>query len=83
MSWYTVAWLAWLGFFGVVEGKALANRRDGDTFSEHVWRWFRVHDARPTPLIVVLRAVLALFLLWLLLHLTFGWLTPSHPLPWR
>lgn len=83
MSWYLATWLFWLLFFLVVEGEALFNRRDGDTFSEFTWRLFRVHDRRPTWLVVAGRVLLGTFLLWLLLHLTFGWLTPTHPLPWR
>jgi hypothetical protein len=82
MSWYTWAWLLWLAWFLAVEGVALANKRDGDTLSEHVWKWFHVRDPRPTWLVVVGRIVLGLFLLWLCLHLVFGWLTPTHPLPW-
>jgi hypothetical protein len=82
VSWYTVAWLFWLGFFLLVEGKALFNKREGDTFSEFVWKLFKVQDSRPTWLVVAGRIFLGLFLAWLLLHLTFGWLTPTHPLPW-
>ena len=83
MSWYTVAWLFWFVFFLAAEGWALFNKRADDTLSEHVWRWFRVQDPRPTWLVVAARVVLGLFLAWLCLHLTFGWLTPTHPLPWR
>lgn len=82
MSWWTVGWLAWGAWFLAQEGIALANRRDGDTLSEHVWRWFRVRDPRPTPLIVTGRVVLGVFLAWLLLHMVFGWFTLSDPVPW-
>lgn len=37
MSWWLLAWVVWGVYFCVVEGLALANRRDGDTLSEHVW----------------------------------------------
>lgn len=82
MDWYTAGWLAWIAAFLLLELPALANKRDGDTLSEHVWRWFRVFDSRHTPLTWALRTTLLLFLGWLLLHLAFGWLTPTHPLPW-
>lgn len=83
MSGWTIAWLAWFAAFLLIEGWALFNRTEGDTLSEHVWSWWHVHDRRPTVLVVLARVPLALFLTWLLLHLTFGWLTPTHPLPWR
>lgn len=82
MTWYTWAWIFWLAFFLLVEGKALFNKQPGDTFSEFVWKLFHVRDSRPTWLVVVARVVLGLFLIWLCLHLVFGWLTPTHPLPW-
>lgn len=82
MSWFTIAWLAWGAIFLAVEGWALANKTPHDTLSEHIWRWFRVRDPRPTALVVAARAVLALFLLWLAGHMVFGWFTPTDPLPW-
>jgi hypothetical protein len=65
--------------FLLIEGWALFNRTEGDTLSEHVWSWWRVRDSRPTLLVVLARIPLALFLLWLFVHLTFGWFTPTHP----
>lgn len=82
MSWWTVAWLAWGAAFLLIEGHALANKTPDDTLSEHVWGWFHVRDARPTPLVIAARIVLALFLLWLAAHMVFGWFTPTHPYPW-
>lgn len=72
MDWYTVGWLAWLGMFVCLELPALANKRPGDTLSEHVWRWFRVYDDRHTALTWFLRGALLLFMTWLWLHLDFG-----------
>lgn len=43
MSGYTMAWLAWLAAFAVIEGAALVNRRGGDTFSEYTRKWFATH----------------------------------------
>lgn len=83
MDWYTAGWLVWILTFFCLEVPALANKRGGDTLSEHTWKWFRVLDDRHTPTTWVLRGVLLLFLGWLFLHLGFGWITPSHPLPWR
>jgi len=83
MDWYTAGWLAWFAMFLCLELPALVNRYDGDTLSEKTWAWFRVFDDRHTPTTWVLRGVLLLFLCWLTLHLAFGWLTLSHPLPWR
>lgn len=40
MSWYTLAWGAWLAIFAVIETKALLDKRVTDgTLSEHVWAW--------------------------------------------
>lgn len=83
MTTYTVGWLLWIAAFFLLELPALASRVPGRTLSEHTWRWFKVLDDRHTPITWVLRGVLLLFLSWLFLHLGFGWLTPSHPLPWR
>ncbi len=37
MDGFTWAWILWGAAFCVIEGAALANRRRGDTLSEHVW----------------------------------------------
>jgi hypothetical protein len=73
VSAWTWAWLAWGAWFVVWEATALANRRPGDTLSEHVWRWLRVRDARPTVMTVIGRGALAAGLGWLLGHLVMGW----------
>lgn len=72
MSYYTLGWIVWLVMFSAIEGAAVANRRDGDTLSEHVWRWFSIGNksrgwrAR--------RLALLVFLVWLATHLvTGGW----------
>lgn len=82
MNAWALAWAGWLLAFLVMEGVALLNKRDGDTLSEQFWRAFRVHDRRPTPLVIAGRVLLGLFGLWLTIHITFGTMTPSHPLPW-
>ena len=80
MSAYTLAWLAWLAYFLVVEGIALFNSKPGDTLSEHVWAWFgtewqKGHSPRERSGWTQLRrfALLA-FMVWLSAHfLTGGW----------
>lgn len=70
MSGWTVAWLLWLGMFVAVEGFALVRKERGDTLSEHIWAWFRIND-KPRQW-TVRRAVLAVFLVWLTVHMTAG-----------
>jgi hypothetical protein len=78
---YTIVWCA-LGLVGgVTELVALANKRSGDTLSEHVWRIARVGDRRPTALVWVIRGLIALVMLWLAGHFSMGWWTPSDPWP--
>ena len=67
MDGFTIAWLMWLAMFGVIEGVALVRKESGDTLSEHIWKWFSIKDKAKGW--VVRRGVLALFLLWLGLHM--------------
>jgi hypothetical protein len=78
---FTVGWLLWLAAFLALEGSALFNHISGDTLSENTWAWFHVFDPHPGLLLGTLRVLLGLFLLWLAFHLTFGWFTPTRPLP--
>ncbi len=70
MDWFTAGWLVWLAMFGAIEGAALANRRAGDTLSEHVWQWCSIKGkgagwrAR--------RFGLLAFLAWLSAHMLTG-----------
>lgn len=67
---YTAAWIIWLLMFGAIEGAALKNKREGDTLSEHIWKWFSIDNkgsgwrAR--------RAALVGFLAWLVAHMLTG-----------
>lgn len=78
---YTIIWCVLGAVGGVTELVALLNRRDGDTLSEHVWRVTRVDDRRPTPVVWVLRGVVATIMLWLAGHFALGWWTLSDPWP--
>lgn len=82
MNGWVLWWCAWGLAFLLAEGAALLNKRDGDTLSEQFWRAFRVYDSRPTALIVAARVLLGLFGAWLTIHMVFGTMTLSHPLPW-
>ena len=70
MSGWTIAWLLWLAMFVVVEGFALINKDRGDTLSEHIWSWFKIRE-KPRQW-TWRRAVLAIFLVWLLVHMVAG-----------
>lgn len=78
MDGYTVAWLLWLGAFGVIEGRALANKRKGDTLSEHVWKWFATAKSKtpekdqPTGWVRLRRVSLLAFMGWLTAHFLTG-----------
>ena len=73
MDGYTLAWLLWGTAFLVIEGSALLSKRTGETLSEKIWSWFRVNRGWGRPAVAVPRAGLLLALVWLLLHLAFGW----------
>jgi hypothetical protein len=75
MSGYTIAWLVWLGAFGVIEGRALFNKQPGDTLSEHVWRWFATQQGStgtPSGWVRMRRFTLLAFLAWLSAHFLTG-----------
>jgi hypothetical protein len=59
-------------WFAIQEGWALADKDRGDTLSEHVWAWFHIRDARPTPLVWAGRAFLIIGAVWLGGHFAFG-----------
>lgn len=69
MSGWTVAWVLWLVMFAVIEGAALVNKNRGDTLSEHIWKWFQIRESRQWN---VRRWALAIFLVWLLVHMVAG-----------
>lgn len=72
MTLYSWLWIGWLALFGLIEGKALANKQRGDTLSEHVWRWFAVSGGKYGRL---RRFGLVVLMVWLLVHfVTGGWI---------
>ncbi len=68
-------WITWIAAFAALEGIALARKTPNDTLSEHVWKWFRIRDPRPTALTWLLRVPLLIGGVWLTGHLAFGWWT--------
>jgi hypothetical protein len=69
MSGYTLAWAAWLAAFAVIEGRALANKTPGDTFSEHTRRWFATHTKGGRLAFAI---VWCTFGVWYLVHILMG-----------
>lgn len=69
MDAYTIAWAAWGLIFAVIEGLALANKKEGDTLSEHVWKWFQ--SKKDNPKALALRTTLFGFMAWLTTHFVF------------
>ncbi len=72
-AWFTYGWYLWWVLFVILEGLALFNREDGDTLSEHIRKWFRVKDPRPTAFTWVMRSILMVTLLWFITHFFFEW----------
>lgn len=70
MSWFTIAWGLWALAFAVIEGIGLANKKKGDTLSEHVWKIFKVRESKAWTFG---RFFLAAFMVWLSGHFVFGW----------
>lgn len=73
MSSWTVAWIAWIAAFAVIEGFALVNKKPGDTLSENVWRWFAVKGGSRPIWHWTGRLILLIAGIWLTGHLAFGW----------
>lgn len=63
---FTWAWIAWGVMFLIIEVIAL-KRRNGETLSEHVWRWIDVRNGWGAARVGVLG-----FTVWLVIHFQ-GW----------
>ncbi|MEU9126595.1 hypothetical protein AB0D08_00505 [Kitasatospora sp. NPDC048540] len=77
MTVWSWLWVAWLAAFAAIEGKALFNKTEGDTLSEHVWKWFgTARDDRPqgqpNGWLRLRRFTLLAFLAWLSVHFLTG-----------
>lgn len=75
MTWSDWTWLTILVSGGLVELYALFSRAAGDTLSEHVWKWLKVADPRPTLPFIGLRVLMAVACVWLAGHFAMGWWT--------
>lgn len=80
MDGYTIAWIAWLAAFAAIEGKALLNKREGDTLSEKTWKWFATSKQQsakegtdqPKGTVRIRRFVLLAGMCWLTVHFMTG-----------
>ncbi|WLW38625.1 hypothetical protein [Streptomyces phage Verabelle] len=77
MTVWSWLWVGWLAAFCVIEGKALFNKTEGDTLSEHVWKWFSTRRTaakteQPTGWVRLRRFVLLAFMAWLSVHFLTG-----------
>lgn len=79
MTAWSWAWIVWIAAFAAIEGPALFNRTEGDTLSEHVWKWFatrrddlRNDKGKASGWVKIRRVVLLAFLTWLSLHFLTG-----------
>lgn len=70
---YTTAWLVWIVMFFAIELPAAFNRKEGDTLSEHLWKWFSIKDKSKGWRFR--RMGLTFTLVWIFIHLiTGGWI---------
>ena len=77
MDIFSWLWIGWLAIFAVIEGVALSNKKDGDTLSEHVWKWFAIGlNGQPKPPVTsgvrARRFILLAFMAWLSVHFLTG-----------
>jgi hypothetical protein len=69
MNTWDYIWLGWIAAFLILEAIALINDEPGDTLSENIWQWFAVRSKRGWHW---RRWILAIFLVWLLVHMVAG-----------
>lgn len=76
MSGWAWLWIAWIVSFCAIEGAALARKAEGDTLSEHVWKWFAIGRPGDRPALtawaLTRRIGLLAFLAWLAVHFVSG-----------
>ena len=77
MSVWTILWILWGVYFGLVEGIGLwreyKHKAQDATLSEHVWHWFAVKDPKgPRWWIHTRRIISVLFMAELTVHFASG-----------
>jgi hypothetical protein len=75
---FTIGWVFWLAFFVIWEGAGLYWEFTHDetaTFSRNWWDALKTRAAHPGVLTWAGRAVTLIFVVWLYMHLEFGWWT--------
>jgi hypothetical protein len=65
---YAIGWITWIALFLGLELSALFTGHSRYTLSDYVWRLEEISAGW-----TFLRYFVAVFCLWLMLHLTFGW----------
>lgn len=73
MSGYRWLWVAWVGAFLVLEFTAIIRRQYKNTFSDFVWWLADITPGRTSWNWTAVHLFIAVFLLWLFLHLAFGY----------
>lgn len=73
MNWkYSIGWIVWILGFGVLEYKALKDKKKGDTLSEHVWATIGQGQDSPSWINWTFRIILGVGFAWLVPHFFFG-----------
>lgn len=74
LNWkYSIAWIIWILGFGIIEYKALQNKKEGDTLSEHIWWAMDTKGEGPSWINWAVRGVLAGGFLWVIPHFFTKW----------
>lgn len=74
LNWkYTLGWIVWIIGFGLLEYRAIKNKKPGDTLSAHVWSVIGTGSDSPSVLNWITRGVLAVGFGWLIPHFYLGW----------
>ncbi len=74
MSGYRWLWVAWIAAFLGLELTAIIRRRFQDTLSEFVWHLTNQAPGNTFAEWTAIHFFVLVFLLWLLIHLGFGYL---------
>jgi hypothetical protein len=67
-------WIAWLVAFIIIETWSVLSKDTGPTtLSEHIWQWFDIKGTSTAPWAIARRWIMRAFLIFLTLHLGWGW----------